>query len=261
MTRPLGLISCILLTLGLTMMGCGGGGSSSSPDMLQSGLIHWWKLDGNGGDSAGSLNGVVRGPMTFSTGIYGQAAVGNGQTTGIAIPDSTDMQLQGPFTLSAWVNTTAPPSSGQLTEAIFFRGDDRSGADPVLLCVNHSSQIIFEVDGDASSDSLIGPVSFGKFVLVTAINNPTTGQMRLYENGQLVASNSSAVTPVKDLDPTAHPGIGIDCNNDFPNSSFNFSFNGAVDDVRVYNRQLSDAEVLALYNQGVASALTTGAPH
>jgi len=104
MTSSLGLAACALAILGLATVGCGGG-SSTPPDPLRSGLIHWWRLDGNANDSAGTLNGVVKGPIVFSPGMYGQAAVGNGQTTGIAIPDAVDMELQGPFTLSAWVKS------------------------------------------------------------------------------------------------------------------------------------------------------------
>jgi len=260
MARRLVIFTCLLIALALGTAGCGGGSSNSGPDPLMSGLIHWWRMDGNATDSAGTLNGAIQGPVTFSTGVYGQAAGGNGSTTGIAVPDSTDMQLQGSFTLSVWVNITAYPASSQLTEAIFFRGDDRSGLDPILLCVNHSNQVIFEVDGNSASDVLTGPAPLGKFINVTGVNDPGTGKMILYENGVVVAGNSSAVVPIQNLDATAKPGIGILCNNDFPNSAYNFSFNGIVDDVRVYNRALSASEVVTLYNRGVASAQGTGVP-
>ncbi|MGO8669788.1 MAG: LamG-like jellyroll fold domain-containing protein [Capsulimonadaceae bacterium] len=232
--------------------------SAHADDPLKAGLIHWWPLDVDGTDTIGGLDGTVVGPVAFSPGVYGQAMVGNGQTTGIPIPDSPSMQLQGPFTLSAWVDAATFAASDQLWESVLFRGDDRSGLDPVFMSIN-SNELIFEVDSLTADDSVAAPVSLGTFMLYTGVNNPITGEMQLYENGQLVDQNSSAITPIQNLDPNAKPGIGIGCNNDFPYSAYNFSFDGAIDDVRIYDRALSASEVQNLYNEGVASAAGTGA--
>jgi len=88
---------------------------------------------------------------------------------------------------------------------------------------------------------------------VVATYDQPSGAMRLYENGMLTSENlyNSTLTPVVPLDPAYHPGVGIGTNNSFPDSSVNYGFNGAIDDVRIYNRALTASEVQALYRQGL----------
>ena len=99
-----------------------------------------------------------------------------------------------------------------------------------------------------------GTMPLNKFVCVVATYDQPTGAMRLYENGVLMSENlhNSTLTPVVPLDPAFSPGVGIGTSNSFPDGYVNYGFNGAIDDLRVYNRALTTSEVLALYRQGLS---------
>jgi len=61
------------------------------------------------------------------------------------------------------------------------------------------------------------------------------------------------------LDSNSLPGEGLGCNNQFPSSGFNFSWNGSIDDMRVYNRALSGPEVQALFLSTSSSSSSVAA--
>jgi hypothetical protein len=104
------------------------------------------------------------------------------------------------------------------------------------------------------------------------ISFSTTGQwVKTYFNGTLYASKTLTNVLALEVHTPSSPDyatdgwIGIGCNihgdgwkedtlNKFPNNGW---FSGFMDDVRIYNRSLSDAEVLALYN-GVGTASGSG---
>lgn len=93
-----------------------------------------------------------------------------------------------------------------------------------------------------------------KWVFVTGTYNKAAGIECLYVNGKLDSEDLQLpnLTPVVPLDPTQNPGIGIGTNNNFPNDFYNMGWNGAISDLRVYNRAISAGEVQSLYSQTVS---------
>ena len=73
--------------------------------------------------------------------------------------------------------------------------------------------------------------------------------MKLYVNGQLASQTTTTVRPFGSLMPGASPGIGIGNVNDGQNT---FPFIGDIDEISLYNRALSAAEIQAIYNAGSA---------
>jgi hypothetical protein len=113
--------------------------------------------------------------------------------------------------------------------------------------------------GVCSSTSTSYTVTTGmplnQFVLVTGTYDQAAGVLTLYLNGAVVSSTPAPnATPVVPLDPSALPGEGLGCNNQFPASAFNFSWNGSIDDMRVYDRALSAPEVQALFQSTISSS-------
>lgn len=254
-------ICSALVCAGLALVGCGGGGAGSSSSVsLTNGLIHEWKFDGDATDSVGTLNGTTVGAVTYAKGILGQGIVLDGNTMAVTLPAAADMQFQGSFSLSAWANIFSYPSPSKGASQIIFCGDDRGGLDPYYMSISPYGTLQFEVCGAAVPNEGLqvfgGDLPLNTFALISATYDQPSGTMRLYENGKLIGEllGHSDLTPVVPLDPSSNPGIGIGNNNAFPVSSYNYGWNGEIDDVRVYNRALSAAEVLALYNQGIAAS-------
>ncbi len=238
---------------GAIITGCGGGGGSSTQSSLQRGLIHQWKFDGDANDAVGNLSTVPTGPVGYTPGPTGQAIVFNGTSTGISLPSSPDMMFQNSFTLSAWANLYSYPTNSQIWATIIFCGDDRNGLDPYDLQVAPDGTLQFLTTSATQAAGANGPTKFplNQFVLVTGTYDKSTGVQTLYVNGAMVSKNihENNLTPVVPLDPTANPGVGIGTNNAFGVSGYNMGWNGAIGDLRIYNRALSASEVRALYNQ------------
>lgn len=234
--------------------GCGGGGGgSSSSDTLQQGLIHWWRFNGHASDSAGNLSTTPIGPVTYTSSPTGKAIVFNGTTTGISLPPQADMQFQKSFTLSAWANLSTYPADSQIWATIIFDGDDRNGLDPYDLQVAPDGTLQFVTSGISDGMHVDGGTfPLHTWVLVTGTYDQAKGLQTLYVNGQQVGQNKQVfdLTPVVPLVENENAGVGIGTNNGFPNSNYNMGWNGAISDLRVYNRALSAAEVQRLFKNG-----------
>lgn len=253
--RSIGLTSTIV-ALGLLCFGCQGSGGGKGnvnngttnivPDTTSQ-MTHQWTFNGNVNDSVGTLDGTIQGSPTYVNSL--SEAISFDGTSGVTLPDTTDMELQGPFTISAWVKVTAYPTTSAFGMFI-FRGDDRSGVDPFFIGVESSKQLNFTVQNLTQSNTLHTSCPLNQTMLITAVNDPINGKMYLYKNGQIVDSTWITILPLTTLDSTQHPGIGIGCNNDYPNSSFNYAMKGVIDDMRVYTRAMNSVDVAELYNQG-----------
>ena len=75
----------------------------------------------------------------------------------------------------------------------------------------------------------------GVWQFVTYVHDDVAGTDCFYENGSLVGCSGSSLT--------TDTGAGILLIGDA-----NISFNGLMNDVRIYNRALSPAEIQAIYN-------------
>lgn len=199
------------------------------------GLVAWWRGDGNADDSAGSHNGTLQGGMGFTTGMFGQAFAG-GSNKRVLVPDSPDFELTTSVSIGAWVNIQANGYT------VLLRGDDRPGLDPYALSMDGANNMGFQItDATGAAKSIFAPIPFNVWVQVTATLDDSTGDMRLYFNGNLVAEAFTTIRPFGALDPTQNPGIGI---GNTP--TYDFPFMGAIDEVVLYQRALSPSEVMSL---------------
>ena len=81
-----------------------------------SGLIHWYRGDVEGSDSAGTNSGTVQGGVTITNGgKVGGAFLFDGVSGGVnlgTVPD-LDFAPDSSFSLEAWFNTFGPTSPAQ----------------------------------------------------------------------------------------------------------------------------------------------------
>lgn len=262
--RRLKSVAAASLALAIAV-GCGGGGGTTGTTAsLSTGLIHWWKFNGDATDSVGNLSITPIGPVNYGISPTGQGIVFNGKTTGISLPPVADMQFQGSFTLSAWASLYSIPTPSQLGGCIIFCGDDRPGLDPYALHVDSNGHMTLLITGNTDANDYSGlkvAMPLNTMMLVTGTYDQPSGTQRLFFNGSLVAEvlHNSNLTPVVPLDPNSNPGIGIGTTQAFGVSGYNEGWNGEISDLRVYNRALSALEVRALYNQGLAGIPRTHA--
>lgn len=178
----------------------------------------WRDLSGNNNDAT-LINGV-----TYS----GQVMNFDGVNDYVSIPDSNQLDVTGPVSLAIWVRGTSTANK-VLTE---------KGSNKTLVLQPNGANNFYYLDGYAAPAIVSGLNTLifnGSWHNITATFNGATRS--LYVDGAL-RHTSAMGTPSANADEFV---IGA-------RSGGSVAWAGQVDDIRIFNRALSEAEILALYN-------------
>ena len=179
---------------------------------------------------------TVTGATRSSAGRFGGALSFDGVNDSVLVADSNSLDLRTGMTLSAWVRPTTgggwrtvmlKEQPGQLVYALYSSTDN-----------NRPSGHVF-TNGDMA---LGGPTVLAANTwshLAVAWDGLT---IRMYVNGAQVASGALAGTAAVSASPLRIGG----------NSVWGEWFAGLIDEVRVYNRALSAAEIAADRDTAIA---------
>ncbi len=211
----------------------------SCPQIPTNGLIGYYPLNGNANDASGNgLNGGIVGSITSITdrkGIANSAYQFSGVVLNyISIPDNA-LLCSNIITLNAWVNF-APSEGGY----IINKGRDIQNGSYRLTSGSASGQVLYNGINDASYAS----VPTNQWVMVTGIINGNNA--KYYVNGVMVSQATLSSSYV-----CSSAGNPLTFGNHYYNGIpdvWAYPYKGKIDDVRIYNRALSDAEVLQIYN-------------
>ena len=219
-------------------------------------LVGHWKLDEPNGtvayDSAGANNGTVSGAIWTAGAIDGGLDF-DGIDDKVIIPDSDVLTPANTMTVSYWVynmghgafvgkyaSCPSEPASPGWSRAYIL---GVSGTD------NTARLSIFASPDSYDHLDSIGAVSLNQWHLITGTFN--NGEAKIYIDGVLDSSKTMTVTSImNDVQPFTIGGVWNYCGTDEW-----FGNEGIMDDVRLYDYALSDAEVAALYNQSPMPAL------
>jgi hypothetical protein len=207
---------------------------------LSENLVAHWTFAGNANDvSAHGNDGIVygaslttdrfgnpNGAYTFD-GANDYIDCGNGPST---LFDSTDS-----FTLTAWMKYSGLPTFG----AIAARHDDRKPTFNYAIGVAHGKLVSAADQARIGSYWLLSSADLIEDVWYHVAYAYDSTSMTLYVNGQ---EQGSAVFGYSGAgDSIAKFLIGN--TGDWPGYTDNRYFNGIIDDLAVYNRALTDAEI------------------
>jgi hypothetical protein len=223
-------------------------------------LVSHWRGEGDASDSVGSNHGTVVGTVNYIPGVAGQA-FGFPDAGYINIPNPAAGGLVSPngFTFAAWVRLDGadpppkggpgaivsygvPPMPGNPSGFLIMQGGQSGDASPLSFVIGTS--------GEPGFTLLQTPHpfwNFGQFHHLAATFDAATHTMALYRNGVLdairtdVPGTTMATDPAAAFDLGRAPGIGS-------------TLDGALDEVRFYNRALSAAEVQALVPEPAGAA-------
>jgi DNA-binding beta-propeller fold protein YncE len=213
----------------------GGGGGAGVPT---NGLVNHWPLNGNANDAVGARNGTVSG-ATFITGKFGQAASFDG---GDHIDVGT-LNFGGAFTLSTWVWINSGATNIQTILANSASGATSNGLRLSVNTFNTADGKVSLETGNGtagnSAGTAVGAVNFGTWNHVAIAVNRTAGTAAIYVNGANVTVDGSIRT---DFANNANTDFGQMTNG-------SFRLNGRLDQIRLYNRVLTAAEVSQLASE------------
>ena len=216
-----------------------------------SGLISWWKGNGDANDSYGSNNGTLMNGATFAPGKVGQAFSFDGTNQYVVTPDSPSLDLSSQFTLQAWINPLSVPHDAAIISKVGGAGGNNGyqfGISPSLV-----PGCQFNASGEPWSANAVNggttPLNVWSHIACTYDND----NLRVYVNGVLVGS--STIGPKNVVNSSSTLRISGDDND-------HVYFTGRIDEPQIYNRALSAAEIAAIYYAGSSGVCATipGAP-
>jgi type II secretory pathway pseudopilin PulG len=205
--------------------------SSSANTEVIAGLVSYWSFDGNANDNIGSNNGTVTGAV-LGTGVKGVASTaysfdGNDYIT-VADSDSLDITS---VTMCSWINST----SGATTSWQSIMAKRATGSYPYGMNFKTNLLQVY-TSGTAGISGFVYNVSPNTWTHVCGII--TTNSTKLYINGSLFESKVTAGGTFTNTSPLY---IGS-------STTLLDFFSGLIDNVRVYNQVLTDAEISIIYN-------------
>lgn len=223
------------------------------------GLVAYYPLNNNATDASGhGNNGTLYGPTATvdRDSKENNAYQFNGSSNYILIgnPVPASLQIQNEITLSAWIYATNYQNSylgmivGSQCDNCSASGisiflDGRSNFDGLSLLPGHIHFQIGNGSWHASNTTTQVPLNQWVHIVATRKKNETA---KIYYNGV-----SQPLTTVSWNGSISYNGnyIAIGRQKDYSDRFFN----GKIDEVRIYNRALSETEVKALYQDMVVA--------
>ena len=210
-------------------------------------LAGYWKLDGDAHDSSGNgIDGSIQGPI-FTAGRLGQALDFDGEDDYVNVGG---LNISGDgLTISAQISADA--FGGMFRDGrIFSKATSNQAQDHywMLSTIRRGAQtrLRFRLKTDGITDTLIatdGNLTTDQWYHVAATYDGAF--MRLFLDGSLVGS--MAKTGSIDVNAAVDAWIGQNPGNYGP-------FDGLIDDLQIYARGLSEAEIAALSPFAVAAS-------
>lgn len=218
---------------------------------LLSGMVAWWRSEGNYADSLGGNDGAPLGGLGFALGEVGQGFNFVDNTEGMLVNASSSLSVQS-LTIEGWINPTDLTTARPIVEY----GSD-SGNSPVQFWYNYSGTTgtapgalyaLFRQSAASLSLNTSGgliPANQWSHVAVTFDSATQTGS--LYLNGVKLVSNVF----IGELTLSTALPVHIGYRSNTSTEAFAGTRHlGGLDEVSIYNRALSPCEILAIYNSG-----------
>jgi hypothetical protein len=200
------------------------------------GLVSWWPGDGDALDIVDGNHGTLMNGATFAPGEVRQGFSFDGVDDYVEIPFAANLAIGNAMTYDAWVKVHTTTGSYQT----LFDNLGGSFTDGLLVATRPNSNALAVYVSENAEHQVPNFFDIGQFthVAVTTDNGVTT----VYKNGDLAATfNTRVLVP-----STAATRFGARI------VSFSQFFGGVLDEVEVYNRALSLAEIRAIFNAGRA---------
>jgi hypothetical protein len=237
---------------------------------LEAGLAHYWSFDKKDAiDKIGGVKGTVTAPVTFAKGIVGLAPVFRNYTTKIVLP-SPRLNCNGwkQITFSAWLKFNSYSTYGN----VYGRVDGKTSCGPWLATGGtYSGKWIggnFGVRLLGKKHEMVSPASLKlglrpypkRGVWYHIVGTYDGRHVRVYFNGKLDGETKVATPGLAIFDsPKGTTVIGRSSRKNHASWRDTY-FPGPVDEIKIWKRALSAAEVKLLHAQTLAKS-KAATPH
>ena len=205
------------------------------------GLVAYYPFNGNANDESGNGHHGTPVGATLTTDRFGsedRAYLFDGNAR-VETPFKPVYGTGDPLTVSLWMQTDE-------SQIAYIFGFERTQGGQVAADILSDGRVRFTFrDENANETQPISSslITDGQGHLLTFVRDVATDQIRLYVDGVLKDTVTDiTVTTVNSVLQLAMT-IGADLNSTF---GFILPFTGKIDEVRIYDRELSDGEINAL---------------
>lgn len=226
------------------------------------GLIANWSFDDcTATDSSGNgNNGVINGNVSCEPGKKGQAMIFNGVNNFIKAPNSASLNPDKQLTIAFWIRPDDLSNGYYGWYPILHKGGAettcRANREYAVFFNGATTSFYQPTAGDNTCDHAIssneGTIAKGQWVHYVGIVDLTNHVMKIYLNGQLHAQKSISYNSFNQNTASLHIAHTEEENFGY--------FKGALDEIQLYNRAMSDAEITNLYQLSYTNAASTDAP-
>lgn len=218
------------------------------------GLVAWYRLNlGSGDDNTSNNNNGTAYNTTSAPNRNGSAGLAtrfNGANSYIQVPDKSYLSISatGKLSISVWMKPEVldfPSSSGGY---VHWLGKGFSNQHEYVLRIynknsdrpNRVSCYAFNIGGGLGAGSYFQDVfTVNQWVHVTAVYDYPNNSIKIYKNAVLRDSDTFSSYDIIPQNGSAPLRIGT--------RDFASYFKGCLDDLRIYNRVLTQSEINALY--------------
>jgi hypothetical protein len=244
----------------LALNGFFGGGAKIPEDTFTRGLVGYWSFDegsgqyaydGSGNSNTGTLGGTSAAEASdpkWSSGKVAGALQFDGSNDYVDCGNDASLKnISNGATFEFWVNAYDLLPLGQYGQKIISRYDEYnigvltiSGTGYYVADISESNvQIGDWLWRSSGTARMRSPILFGWHHIIVTVD--TTNGGRMYVDGVLKSTDTWAGSPYLSSYKTALGNNIVHLNQ---------HFRGLIDEVRIYNRALSAAEVRYHYNRG-----------
>lgn len=219
------------------------------------GLVSYWPLDGTALDAVNGNDGVLQGNAQYVGGRFAQGVLLDGDGDYVSIPDSDNLDITGDITLSAWIKInqfSTAPSEGY---HMYILSKDTTGERSYGIGVDLTWQqpkrpffIAFEAPTSYGIAWGTTDLVAGTWYHISGVFD--AGDVSLYVDGvpqSPAGSAGSIYAGTAELRIAARQYANHQC-----------FFNGVIDEVGIWNRALTAAEIAFLADPQVAIDIKPG---
>jgi hypothetical protein len=219
------------------------------------GLVSWWPGDGDADDIKDGNPGMLMNGAMFAPGVVGQTFSFDGIDDFVKVPKASNLDLSSEVTLDFWMRAEPDNLMNNCCQGLvttdFYAVEISGGGDPVVgvnFFVNTTDGGFVHTSDANGGGAVVTP---GEWHHIAGTYDGT--KLQLYVDGQPWGNprfHSGTILPML---TNSFLTIGSeDGRTTCPFCIGNRYFKGQIDEVEVFNRALTAAEIAAIYGAGVA---------
>ncbi len=206
-------------------------------------LVSWHKLDGTPCDAHQQNDGTWTGTPTYCCGVINNGADFSTPVKYITFANESnyDFDITSPFTIAAWIKANC-----QSCIDVIWAKRNNTFSQGYSMHIGNNGRIVFNIENccsteiEVTSDTCLDDGTF-HHIVVTYSGNSCQGGMIFYTDG---VARVPCVSPIIGTALTCLSfTIGAE-------SDGGRSFDGSIDEISVWSRELTSCDVSDLYNCG-----------